>query len=246
MDAEDEQNRNLIQYLGLAPQKLAVDTFFISRLPAVMQGSTDSVSRQHPILQYYNSRILASEELAKYYHTLNYPTFSLGGVIQTRGSGFSNSYTAQQSNYTDNFGQGIKPQRSNYLIAVGVTWNLTQPLRIKQQVKSQRLISEGLRDEMTLTQQELLAQLNLSDSKIKNAIADYYETPYQVKAATDAYLQKTVLYRSGLTSLVDVTQALYALVRAETDRDIAYNNVWQALLLKAASTGDFSLFYNNL
>ena len=57
-------------------------------------------------------------------------------------------------------------------------------------------------------------------------------------------LQKSVLYRNGLTNMVDVTQALYALNRAETDRAIAYNNVWQALLLKAAATGDFALFFN--
>jgi hypothetical protein len=65
-----------------------------------------------------------------------------------------------------------------------------------------------------------------------------------VKAASDAYLQKSVLYKNGLTNLVDVTQALYALIRAETDKDIAYSNVWQALLLKAAAAGDFSIFEN--
>jgi hypothetical protein len=53
-----------------------------------------------------------------------------------------------------------------------------------------------------------------------------------------------VLYKNGLTNLVDLTQTLYVLVRAETDRDIANNNVWQALLLKAASSGDFSIFEN--
>jgi outer membrane protein TolC len=53
-----------------------------------------------------------------------------------------------------------------------------------------------------------------------------------------------VLYKNGLTTIVDVTTALYALNRAETDRYIAYNNVWQALLYKAASNGDFGLFIN--
>lgn len=246
MDVEDEQSSKLIQFLGISSQKINADTIFIARLPAVMPAHQDSVSSNHPLLQYDQSKVKVSEEQAKYYHTLNYPTFLLGGVLQTRGSGFNNSYTTQQSDYTTNFYQGIKPERTNYLVAFGITWNLTQPLRIKQQVKAQRLISEGLKDELVLARQELNVQLNLSDTKIKNAVADYYETPLQVKAATDAYLQKTVLYRNGLTSLVDVTQALYALVRAETDQDIAYNNVWQALLLKAASAGDFSIFYTNL
>jgi len=45
---------------------------------------------------------------------------------------------------------------------------------------------------------------------------------------------------------VDVTQALYVLNRAETDRDIANSNVWQALLLKAAASGDFGYFVNEI
>jgi len=81
---------------------------------------------------------------------------------------------------------------------------------------------------------------------MKNALSAYAEVPVQVKAASDAYVQKSVLYKNGLTTIVDVTQALYALNRAETDRDIAYNNVWQALLLKAAAAGNFAIFINEL
>ncbi len=65
-----------------------------------------------------------------------------------------------------------------------------------------------------------------------------------MNAASAAYLQKSVLYKNGLSNIIDVTQALYALNRAETDRDIAFANVWQALLFKAAASGDFKIFIN--
>jgi outer membrane protein TolC len=65
-----------------------------------------------------------------------------------------------------------------------------------------------------------------------------------VKAASDAYTQKEVLYKNGLATIVDVTTASFILNQAETQRDIAFNNVWQALLFKAASSGDFGLFFN--
>jgi outer membrane protein TolC len=94
--------------------------------------------------------------------------------------------------------------------------------------------------------QQIKAQLALADKKIKNAIANYIEAPVQMKAASDAYLQKTVLYRNGLATIVDVTQALYTLNRAETDRDISINNVWQSLLLKAAASGDFDFLINEI
>ena len=107
-------------------------------------------------------------------------------------------------------------------------------------------MSRGLQDEYELVNQQIKTQLALADQKIKYAVSNYHEAPIQMKAASDAYLQKSVLYKNGLSNIVDVTQALFLLNRAETDRDISNNNVWQALLLKAAASGDFGLFANEI
>jgi outer membrane protein TolC len=177
---------------------------------------------------------------------MNYPTFSLIAAFQTRGSGFSYDYTSNPSHYTKNYADGVDPYRSNYAIGIGFTWNLTQPLRISQMVKSQKFTTEGLRDEYELAEQQVEAERQLSRTKIQNALDNYFQAPIQVKAASDAYLQTTVQYKNGLTTLVQVTQAAYALVTAETDRDIAYSNVWQALLLQTAASGDFNVFINKI
>jgi outer membrane protein TolC len=171
----------------------------------------------------------------------------LFGVFQGRGSGFHNNYGILDQNldaYSKDYFKGVEPTRYNYLLGVGMIWNLTTPLRIRQQVSSQQFISQALQQEYELADQQLKAQLALSATRISNSLDNYREVPVQLKAAGDAYLQKSVLYRNGLTNMVDVTQALYALNRAETDRDIAYSNVWQALLLKAAASGDLNLFMN--
>ncbi|MBD1391942.1 TolC family protein [Mucilaginibacter glaciei] len=247
LDAEQQQAKNLAVLIGSDNYNFNLDSLFINRVPAnITTPNTPDAVSNHPLLSFYKSRIDVSDKQAAYFKTFNYPVFSLVGVFQTRGSGFSNLYSVNQNAYTTNYGDGIKPTRSNYLIGVGVTWNLTQPLRISQQVKAQRYISLGLQDEYDQTKLELNAQLNLSDAKIRNALSNYREVPVQIKAASDAWIQKSVLYKNGLSNLVDVTQARYALIRAETDRDIAYNNVWQALLLKAAAAGDFNLFINEL
>ena len=141
---------------------------------------------------------------------------------------------------------GIKPTRTNYLVGIGVTWNITQVFRLSRQANAQSLVSAGLNEEFNLVNQQLTLQQQLSDTKTQNAISIYREAPVQVRAASDAYLQKTVLYRNGLSNLVDVAQAAYTLVRAETDRDVAINNIWQALLLQAAAAGDYSLFERQL
>ena len=242
IDQEAELSNQLFQLLGIAPKVYILDSFFINRIPKI---SADSVAIQkHPLLQFYQSRINANDAQSRLIKTSSYPVFTAVGVLQGRGSGFKSDYLFNPLDFTKNYWTGISPTRTNYLLGVGVSWNITQPYRIVQQVKSQNLISRGLQDEYELVNQQITAQLQLSDIKIKNALRIYNETPMQIKAATDAYIQKSVLYKNGLTNLVDLTQTLYVLVRAETDRDIANNNVWQALLLKAASSGDFSIFEN--
>lgn len=242
IDQEAALSNQLFQLVGIAPQAYILDSFFINRIPKISEDSI--VIKKHPLLQFYQSRIIASDAQSRFIKTTSYPVFTAVGVLQGRGSGFKSDYPTNQLDFTKNYWSGISPTRTNYLLAVGVTWNITQPYRIAQQLKSQNLISKGLQDEYDFVNQQITAQLQLSDVKIKNALNIYKETPVQIKAATDAYIQKSVLYKNGLTNLVDLTQTLYVLVRAETDRDIAYNNVWQALLLKAASSGDFSIFEN--
>ncbi|HWB27369.1 MAG TPA: TolC family protein [Chitinophagaceae bacterium] len=244
-DYEHEQSNQLAILMGVTDTVFVLDTVFISRIPSSVNDTVQAIQPTHPVLQYYQNRIALSNATAGYYHTFNYPTFSAFGIVQGRGSGFDYNYGAANPNaFTHNYWDGINPVRGNYLIGVGVTWNLTNPLRVQQQVLAQKFQSKGLEDEYSLVNEQLANQLNLAAQKMRNALAAYTEAPIQIKAAGDAYLQKNVLYKNGLSNIVDVTQALYALNRAETDRDIAYNNVWEALLLKAAATGDFGIFIN--
>ncbi|MDF2192275.1 TolC family protein [Paraflavitalea sp. CAU 1676] len=243
-DYEQEQANQLAILMGVQHQVFTLDSVFVARIPTALYDSGSS-KQVHPLLAFYQRRIDLSNEQAKYFKTLSYPTFTLFGVFQGRGSGFDPEYGINDLNkFSRSYLKGIDPVRANYLFGVGMIWNLTTPLRVQQQVTSQKFISQALKEEYELTDQRLKAQLALSDNKIKNALDNYREVPVQVKAASDAFLQKSVLYKNGLTNMVDVTQALYALNRAETDRAITYNNVWQALLLKAAASGDFALFIN--
>ena len=240
---EQEQAAQLAQLIGVPYQEFNLDTLFINRIPASLFDTASTNQDQHPLLQFYQRRIEVSKEQEKYYDRLKYPVFSLIGVLQARGTGFEYDYNElNPAAYSSKYWTGIKPTRSNYLVGMGVTWNLTNIKRIQQQVQAQEFTSKGLQNEYEQVSQQVKTQLALAEQQMKNAIANYNEAPIQLKAASDAYLQKTVLYRNGLATIVDVTVALYTLNRAETERDIANNNVWQALLLKAAASGDFGLF----
>ncbi|QDW24234.1 TolC family protein [Pedobacter sp. KBS0701] len=242
-DLEQEQANRLGLLMGLTATSYDLDTAFITRIPGNLLEDT-VVKSSHPLLKFYQNRVDVSDQQVNYFKKLYYPTFTFFGVMQGRGSGFSPGYALDQSAYSTSYADGINPTRGNYLIGIGMTWNLSTLLKNHPQVRAQEYISEGLKEEYNLVDQQLRAQLALAETKLNNALANYREAPIQVKAASDAYLQKNTLYKNGLTTLVDLTQALFTLNRAETDRDIAFTNVWQALLLKSAALGNYDIFIN--
>lgn len=243
-DLEQEQANRLGVLMGETVTSLELDTASITRIPQHLFKDSVFQEKSHPLLQFYRSKVDLSNEQAHLFRKSYYPTFSLFGVMQGRGSGFSANYAQQPTAFTRNYADGINPVRGNYLLGVGMVWNLTTILKTHPQVRAQEFVSKGLQDEYDLAEQQLQAQVAIADAKLKNALDNYQEAPIQVKAAAAAYLQKNTLYKNGLSTIVDLTQALYVLNRAETDRDIAYNNVWQALLLKSAALGNFDLFIN--
>ncbi len=245
-DNEQEQENKLAQLLGIPSQEFVLDSTLLKRIPTDFPTEANSSLESHPLLALYKSRINVSEQEKQFLKTQYYPSFSMVGIFQTRGSGFGSGYAQNQNDYSTSYWDGIHPTRSNYLLGLGVSWNFTQTYRLSKEISAQDYVSQGLKHEYDLAEQQLKAQLDLSENKWKNAITVYDQVPIQLKSANDAYIQRSVLYKNGLTDLVDLSQAIYALVRAETDRDIAISNVWNALLLKAAALGDFTVFENEL
>ncbi|ASU33566.1 TolC family protein [Mucilaginibacter xinganensis] len=240
-----DQSNQLAVYLGIPSQEFQLDSAFVTKAPANTDPQTTVLTENHPLLQFYQNRINVSNELAKYYSTFSYPTFSFFGTYQGRGSGFKADYGSNLNDYSSSYGAGADPTRFNYLVGVGMIWNITNPFRVHYQVKSQKYTSAQYKDEYDLVNQQLIAQQALAETRISNALKNFSEVPLEIKAASDAYHQKYALYKNGLANIVDFTQALYVLNRAEVDMDIAQNNVWQAILFKAAATGDFGVFINN-
>ena len=240
-----DQANQLAQYLGIPPQEFLLDSTFVTKIPANIYAEPANGIDAHPLLKYYRDRVGVSDEQAKYLQTFAYPTFSLFGAYQGKGSGFKSDIAGNPGDYSSSYGAGADPTRYNYLIGVGFVWNLTNPFRVHYQVKSQKFTSDQYKEDYNLVDQQINDQVALSAVKISNALKNYKDAPAEVKAASDAYTQKFALYKNGLANIVDFTDALYTLNRAEVDQDIVSNNVWQALLYKAAATGDFGVFLNN-
>jgi len=220
---------------------LSLDTSFFSLVPTAYQTSYPVTD--NPQVRYFKSRIDLSHSTEDLLRKSIYPGLDLLGTFQGKGSGFDYNYTPlNDASYSKNYFDGANPSRFNYVLGFGIAWNIISPAKIKQQVRAQQFITAAYQNEYDLVSTQLKDQLLFSDQQIENSISSIKEVPIEYKAATDAYNQKTVLYKNGLTNIVDVQQALFSLNRAETDMSVAYINVWQALLLKAAASGDFDLF----
>jgi outer membrane protein TolC len=248
---ENAQGNKLSEMMDIPPQDFSLDTTFVTKIPNQLLETVtaqDSVSlKEQPLLKLFGSRVTLSEANQQLLSKNAMPRLSFMGVMQTRGSGFDYDYgAANLSHYSQGYWSGVKPQVSNYLVGLNLSWTVTDLWRTHSQVARQHYTTEALKNEYNQTYNRLQHQLQLSEQQIDNAVKKYREAPVGLKAASDAFLQKSTLYENGLSNIADLAQALYNINRAETDRDIAYNGVWQAILYKSATVGDLQLFLSQL
>lgn len=242
-DMELEYSKALAVLLGEEFKTYLLDSIFTTRIP-VLARAIPSDSGMHPLLRWQKSKVVKSGEEVRLKRSSGLPSLSAFGVLQGRGSGFDWNYVQNNTAYTKSYFDGVGINRSNYVLGVALTWNITGFYRHTSKIREQKFITSTLEHEYNLMNEELIAQGKLADAKLKNALENFEQTKIQVKAANDAYRQNTTLYDTGLTTIVDFTQSLYALNHAEIDFEMAQNNVWQALLIKAAAAGDLTIFLN--
>lgn len=242
-DMELEYAKTLAVLLGQDYQAFILDSVFIHKVPTLPEKYAINIT-DHPSLLWQRSKVESSEKAEKLQQTNALPSLSAFGVVQGRGSGFEWNYVQDNSAYSNSYSKGVGVDRGNYLAGFTLSWNLTNVHRYGAKVREQRYRTRALQNEYLLISDELSAQSQLADAKLKNAIENLGETKIQVKAASDAYRQNMALYSNGLTTIVDLTQSLYALNRAEIDYEIAQNNIWQALLIKSAALGELSILLN--
>lgn len=236
-----QSSQDLAVLLNTVASSFALDTTFLDKIPT--QFETTANITDNPQAKFFAARINQAQRAATVTRRSIFPGLTVFGIFQARGSGFDYNYTPEfPDRYSSSYSDGVGPSRYNYVTGLSFFWNLMSPLRVKQQARAQEFIAEGYRNEYNLVNAQLANQLLVSDQRIANSLRSAREVPVQYQAANDAYIQKSVLYKNGLTNLADLQLAMYALNRAELDRSVAFINVWQALLLKAAATGDFELF----
>lgn len=194
----------------------------------------------HPIINYYKSvyqNSLQREDLVKKSYN---PKISLQAAAWSRGSSVD-----AEGNY-NSLGSGYGFDRSNYLVGIGISYNLFDLRRKQLKLRTQRASTDYAMQKLSEQKELLSISANQADVEMQTALDRLKEIPKQLKAANDGYRQKLSLYKNGLTDIIELDAALNILYRAETDYMQAKYDYANALFQKAITENQVTSVLNYL
>ncbi|AXY76190.1 TolC family protein [Paraflavitalea soli] len=227
---------------GMPAPQLVPDTAFAQQLlqeanPVRLQ---EADTLHHPVIGYYRSlyrNSLTKEDLVRKSY---YPKVSLQAAVWGRGASVSPA---------DEFrplSKGLGFERANYLVGLGVTYNIFDAKRKNLQLHTQKATTRYVQQQLSEQQNLLHLSISQANADLEVARERLQEIPHQLAAAQAAYRQKFSLYKNGLTNIVDLNAALNLLYRAETDYTNA-NYAWcNALFRKAVQENQVEALLNTL
>ncbi len=239
--AEKSQRLRLSELSGNLQDSIQVDTMrFYSQLPHVNDMQTSLL--KNPSLLFSQAQIDASYARSIAIRRSFLPSVSLTAAGWGRGSGVSNKDGA----YRTDLASGMDYQIFNYLFGISTRWNLTGILKVRNDYKAEQFQVERFKEIYNTQKIQLDRQTREAEMQLELSLEQAKLTPIQLDAAQSAFNQAEARYENGLTDLFTLAQSVTTLNRAEIDRYITNGNVWRALLMKAAASGDLSLFINQL
>ncbi|WP_419801956.1 TolC family protein [Mucilaginibacter sp.] len=214
---------------GLTYQTIVPDTLaeqkLISQTSVVPTLNTDTST--HPLINYYRSvykNNLLKEALVKKQYN---PKIMLEAAAWGRGS------SIDANDHFNSLGSGLDPQRGNYLVGLGISYNLFDLRRRHLKLNTQKTITNYALKQLDEQKYLLAVSASQADVEMNTARQRLQEIPNQLKAANAGYRQNLSLYRNGLINIIELNAALNILYRAETDYAEAKYAYANALFQKA-------------
>src|SRR5579872_2618606 len=207
---------------GLPYQSIVADTLVEDQLIGASVGPFNTDTAGHPIINFYQSLYQNSKEQENLVKKEYNPKILLEGATWGRGS------SVDANDHFNSLSTGWGFQRDNYLIGLGISYNLFDLRRRHLKLNTQKTESDYFHNKLEEQKQLLAASANQANAEMQTARLRLIEIPKQLKAASDGYRQKLSLYKSGLTDIVELDAALSILYRAETDyvqAKYSYTNV---------------------
>jgi len=244
LESKKNELAQLIRLAELIGEKndIAVDSAgFFSQLPH--DFSTDTVNaNQVPVVRYFHTLVNYRQSRSVAIMRSYAPSILLTGIGYARGSGISN----KDNSYNERFSAGVPFQVYNYYAGVSFRMNILNYAKVSREYKSELFEMEKAQHLYEEAALKANKQLELANIQLTLARQQADEAPLQFNAALASYRQSSARYRSGFGTIADLAQNFYILNRADVDKSISFNNVWRAVLLKAAAVGNLSYLTNQI
>ncbi|WP_345947739.1 TolC family protein [Mucilaginibacter sp. PAMB04274] len=195
----------------------------------------NSVQDTHPYLKVLEKQVQVSEARSKAAGSQALPTISLIAGYSGRGSGISpdglvsNDYTA-----------GFNNMANNYLVGVGVTWNITGAYTSALQKKRFGQQAQANKYGYDLEEKQLQTQLASATARLTEQISQANKTQRAVLKGREAYELYLSRYESGLIRLTELLQIQGILQQAEKNNIDTHGQLWDQLINQAEISGNFN------
>ena len=225
-----------IPYQSIIPDT-SVELALINQ-PTAYLFPADTAS--HPLINFYRSvyqNSLQREDLVKKQYN---PKILLEAATWGRGS----SITPNDQYNSLSTGYGF--QRGDYLVGIGVSYNLFDLRRMQLKLRTQKANTDYSIKKLQEQQQLLSIGASQADVEMQTALDRLREIPNQLNAANASYRRQLSLYRNGLTDIIALDASLNILYRAETDYMQAKYDYASALFQKAITDNQVNTILNLL
>ncbi len=230
-------------FTGLDTSQVRPDTSvfvpgFLSKI--YMFQPIDSINLNHPLLDIYQKQY--EQQLANL-NTVSkkyLPKLSMEGAGWVRGSSISPTDV-----YSNNLTDAMLYSRSNYLVGLTVSYNVFDLKHRHDEMVEGRYKVKAQQSALQNEQLNLNRLLQQTNSAYSSTVQKLNELPFELHSSQEAYGQQIALYRSGLNTLIDVTNSLYVLKQTETDVILAQDDLLQLLYMKAGLSNQLDIFLQN-
>ena len=203
-------------------------------LSAAPYDFVSPVQGKHPYLEKLSHQAEYQRTLQKVAERSMLPSLSLLGGLSSRGFGH------RQEGRSNGWVNSFTNQATNYLVGLGITWNLTgiynKNLEKKRTVERRKMAESGYQ------QQELKieAGIRATGSLIAEQIKQVAKTKLAVSKAEEAYLLYSTRYENGLINLTELLQIQLLLQQAEEKQIEAFKGLWEQVIIQSELKADFS------
>lgn len=233
----------IVAFTGINTENLVPDTSVISALvlrQAEQLQPSDNIIANHPLLDVYQKQyelqLADNNTISKKYR----PRFGLDAATWLRNSGISPSGA-----YPDNLSTGMPYSRYNYLFGVTLSYNVFDLRHRRDELTEGKYLADSRKLGVQTEQLTLNRMLQQANATYVLTLEKLKAIPVQLYSARQAYEQQLALYRSGLNTLIEVTNAQYALLQAETNYVFAQDELLQLIYIRAGLSGQTENFLQN-